>query len=119
MIARNQEIMTCNYKRVYLVVPLGVNGFWFISSMLQISGDLEDLESALHKEDIRHVIGTGSCSALIKLLPGNHDLFVSQDTWNYYGNMLRILKKYAFGFHVTPGKTLWESFLCICYSILL
>lgn len=73
--------------------------------MLQISGDLEDLESALHKEDMKHVIGTGSCSALIKLLPGNHDLFVSQDTWNSYGSMLRILKKYAFGFHLTPGSS--------------
>lgn len=87
--------------------------------MLQIAGDLEDLEPALHKEDIKHVIGTGSCSALIKLLPGNRDLLVSQDTWNYYGNMLRILKKYSFGFHLTPGKTLTVSYLCICYSALL
>lgn len=72
--------------------------------MLQISGDLEDLESALHKDGGRRVIGTGHCSALIKLLPGNKDLYVSQDTWNYYGNMLRILKKYSFGFHLIPGS---------------
>jgi hypothetical protein len=67
---------------------------------LQIGGDLEDLESALKKEDKTHVLGGGSCSALVKLLPGHKDLFMSHDTWNGYQLLLRVLKKYNFGFHL-------------------
>jgi len=71
--------------------------------LAQISDDLEDLESVLKKEGKRTVIGSGKCSALVKLLDGNRELFVAQDTWGSYGTMLRILKKYSFGYHVVPG----------------
>ena len=70
-------------------------------SLFQVQGDLEDLESVLGDGDIRRLVGTGSCSALVKLLPGNRDLYVAQDTWNGYESMLRILKVYKF-----PWKTL-------------
>lgn len=77
--------------------------FW-----MNIFGDLEDLEQAL---DIKgefanktRLLGSGSCSALIKILPGNEDLYVAHDTWNSYQSMLRMLKKYDFGFHWTTGK---------------
>nr|XP_033813351.1 putative phospholipase B-like 2 [Geotrypetes seraphini] len=66
--------------------------------LFQLGGDLEDLESALNKSDSRHILGSGSCSALIKLLPGNQDLLVSHDTWNTYQSMLRIIKKYNLPF---------------------
>ena len=46
-------------------------------------------------------MGSGSCSALIKIIDGNKDLYVSHDTWNSYQSMLRVLKKYSLGLHHT------------------
>ncbi|KAM4708771.1 putative phospholipase B-like 2 [Discoglossus pictus] len=78
--------------------------------LFQLGGDLEDLESALNKSESSTQRGTGSCSALIKLLPDNKDLLVSHDTWNTYQSMLRIIKKYKLpyrtsnnGGHLIPG----------------
>lgn len=59
---------------------------------MQADGDLEDLQQALGKKEVRHVFGSGSCSALIKLLPGNKDLYISQVTWNSYSSLLRVFK---------------------------
>lgn len=69
--------------------------------MFQIDGDLEDLEVALNKpeKERKKILGSGSCSALIKLLPNNTDLYVAQDTWNNYGSMLRVIKRYLFKYH--------------------
>lgn len=69
--------------------------------LMEISGDLEDLEIAFNKKSyfVDHPIGSGSCSALVKLLVGNKDLLVSQDTWAPYQIMLRIMKKYTFNFN--------------------
>ncbi|TNN43272.1 putative phospholipase B-like 2 [Liparis tanakae] len=76
--------------------------------LFQMGGDLEDLESALNKSSRTRPLGSGSCSALIKLLPNNKDLLVSHDTWNSYQAMLRIIKKYMFAFRVSPSE---ERFL--------
>lgn len=83
--------------------------FWIMNS----SGDLEDLESALAGMDSNnmeprvrkhsHMLGTGSCSAIIKLLPGNKDLFTSHITWNGYQSMIRIVKNYIFPFKTAGG----------------
>lgn len=73
---------------------------------LQVGGDLEDLEQALGKKDAKRVRGSGSCSALIKLLPGNKDLYVSHDTWNTYQSMIRVLKKYSFPYQMKKGGTI-------------
>ncbi|XP_066226933.1 putative phospholipase B-like 2 [Saccopteryx leptura] len=72
--------------------------------LLQISGDLEDLELALNKTKTKHTLGSGSCSALIKLLPNHSDLLVAHNTWNSYQNMLRIVKKYRFQFQQGPQE---------------
>nr|KAF6467120.1 phospholipase B domain containing 2 [Rousettus aegyptiacus] len=72
--------------------------------LLQLSGDLEDLELALNKTKTRHTLGSGSCSALIKLLPGRSDLLVAHNTWNSYQNMLRVIKKYSFQFRQGPQE---------------
>ncbi|XP_047416542.1 putative phospholipase B-like 2 [Sciurus carolinensis] len=72
--------------------------------LLQISGDLEDLEPALNKSKTKAVLGSGSCSALIKLLPGQRDLLVAHNTWNSYQHMLRIIKKYSFQFREGPQE---------------
>ena len=73
-------------------------------SVLSLSGDMEDIPDALGVPRFRQKpIGSGSCSALIKLLPGYQDLYVAQDTWTSYQDMLRILKRYDFGFHMSPS----------------
>eukprot|EP00795_Rhopilema_esculentum_P015337 gene15337-6558_t len=72
--------------------------------LLQIFGDLEDLEVALGKKQLRRSTGSGHCSAIIKLLPKNADLMVSQVTWNDYNAMLRVFKLYKLGFHKTDGQ---------------
>uniref|UniRef100_A0A8C5V403 Phospholipase B-like n=1 Tax=Microcebus murinus TaxID=30608 RepID=A0A8C5V403_MICMU len=70
--------------------------------LLQISGDLEDLEPALNKTKVKAALGAGSCSALIKLLPGQSDLLVAHNTWHSYQHMLRVIKKYWFQFREGP-----------------
>ncbi|GIY39257.1 putative phospholipase B-like 2 [Caerostris darwini] len=77
-----------------------VMGFMF----LNIMGDLEDLE-ALLKKKVQKVFGSGSCSALIKVLPNNKDIYFAQDAWSTYNSMLRVLKKYSLQFHTTLSIT--------------
>ncbi|XP_037114119.1 putative phospholipase B-like 2 [Syngnathus acus] len=84
--------------------PISFDPFGFL--LFQMGGDLEDLESALNKSSLTQPLGSGSCSALIKLLPNNKDLLVSHDTWNTYQSMLRIMKKYSFAFKVSPSNNL-------------
>ncbi|XP_049661502.1 putative phospholipase B-like 2 [Accipiter gentilis] len=71
--------------------------------LLQLGGDLEDLESALNRSSPRRVLGSGSCSALLKLLPDHRDLLVAHDTWTSYQSMLRIIKKYTLPFRASAG----------------
>ena len=81
--------------------------------LMNLSGDLEDLEQALggdglkqvrarkrEKVDRTHMLGTGSCSALVKWLPD--DLLTSHITWNSYQSMIRIVKNYIFNFRKGP-----------------
>ncbi|XP_054714812.1 putative phospholipase B-like 2 [Uloborus diversus] len=83
---------------------------------LNIMGDLEDLEVVLNKS-AQKVFGYGSCSGLVKVLPGNKDIYFAQDTWSPFNTMLRILKKYSFKFHtsmqegapIIPGHTVTFS----------
>jgi len=72
--------------------------------LLQANGDLEDLEVALGKKETKRILGSGSCSALVKLFSGNKDLGISHVTWDDYNSMLRIYKNYNFSFHEEPGK---------------
>ena len=71
---------------------------------MQISGDLESLEAALSADHQPRgkVIGAGKCSALVKLLPDNAELFVSHDTWSDYHGMLRVYKLYDLPFATIP-----------------
>lgn len=59
----------------------------FFLSWMNIQEDLYDLcntfnSSHPHKKPF----GTGSCSVLIKLLPGHKELYMSHVTWNWYLN---------------------------------
>ena len=67
---------------------------------MQVAGDLDGLEQALGRKTLSKSFGTGSCSALVKLLPGNKDLLISHDTWGSYNTMLRLFKSYYFPFSI-------------------
>ena len=71
----------------------------FPYSLMQVAGDLDGLEQALGRKTLSKSFGTGSCSALVKLLPGNKDLLISHDTWGSYNTMLRLFKSYNFPFN--------------------
>uniref|UniRef100_A0A8C6Z5U2 Phospholipase B-like n=1 Tax=Nothoprocta perdicaria TaxID=30464 RepID=A0A8C6Z5U2_NOTPE len=73
--------------------------------LLQLGGDLEDLEAAFNRSAAPPVLGSGSCSALLKLLPGNRDLLVAHDTWTSYQSMLRVIKKYTLPFRTSARGT--------------
>ena len=71
---------------------------------MQADGDLDALKQVLNKKTLTHVHGSGSCSALVKLLPGNKELFISHVTWSEYTSMLRIFKLYDFHFSRNGNK---------------
>lgn len=70
---------------------------------MQVAGDLDGLEQALGRKPPSKMFGSGSCSALVKLLPGNKDLLISHDTWGPYNSMLRLFKLYNLPFYLQPG----------------
>lgn len=90
--------------------------------LMNFSGDLEDLEEALKdglleqrarkrtKVEGEHMLGSGSCSAIIKWT--GSDLLTSHITWNSYQSMIRIIKNYDFSFRdgskensdIMPGR---------------
>ncbi|XP_076033678.1 phospholipase B domain containing lamina ancestor [Oratosquilla oratoria] len=102
--------------------------------LMNLSGDLEDLEAALMADELSssadqdhpRAKDEGHCSALIKVLPGNTDLYVSHVTWNSYQAMLRIQKKYILPFRrtgssdykdINPGHTVsFSSYPGILHS---
>ena len=80
---------------------------------MNVFGDLEDLEQVFsHRLGLNHtghVLGSGSCSALIKVLGPDYtnsenynDVYASHDTWNSYQSMLRILKNYKLNYKRSP-----------------
>ncbi|KAH6942884.1 hypothetical protein HPB50_011417 [Hyalomma asiaticum] len=71
---------------------------------LNLHGDVQDLELVLKRRTPSRSLGDGSCSALVKLLPGNRDLYFAHNTWTKYSSMLRILKKYRLPYRLTPGS---------------
>lgn len=68
---------------------------------INLDGDMEDLSSALDNpnpySDDRFFKAT-HCSALIKVLQNNSDVFISQDTWSSFNSMMRIFKRYDLNF---------------------
>jgi len=72
--------------------------------LMQGEMDMFDLKAAFREKGTRHVFGSGHCSALIKLLPGNKDLHISHATWWTYSSMLRVFKLYDTPFSVNGQK---------------
>lgn len=54
-------------------------------------------------------IGDGKCSAFVKLLPDNSDLYTSHDTWAEYQTMLRMYKLYDLPYQLGSGRTVPAS----------
>ncbi|KAF8357984.1 hypothetical protein PRIPAC_92979 [Pristionchus pacificus] len=75
--------------------------------LIQLAGDIEDLEVKLGKpKHLRRTwIGSGHCSALVKVDDKNTNLLFSHVTWSSYSSMLRLQKRYRFKLHHTPGNT--------------
>lgn len=55
-----------------------VNEYIFVR-LLQLPGDLDELLASI--QGTVDPFGAGSCSALVKVLDGNSDIYVSHDTW--------------------------------------
>ncbi|EGD77775.1 hypothetical protein PTSG_12806 [Salpingoeca rosetta] len=73
---------------------------------LNLDGDMEDLEGVYGEQPRTReemALSASHCSALIKLLPGNTDLYIAQDTWSSFNSMTRIMKRYDFPF-TTGGQ---------------
>lgn len=76
---------------------------------LQYDGDMSDIQIAAGvntppsvtdplQKIMDYLIRTGHCSALIKLLDGNADLFAAHDTWAGFSSMHRMFKAYVLPF---------------------
>ena len=83
--------------------------------LMNIGGDLEDLDgvgtcnvSSTDAEaaamGVTPEFDPGHCSALVRLTPGNADVFVAQDTWSSLNSMLRIYKLYDFPFRLSSNE---------------
>lgn len=82
--------------------PLGL----FLFQIVESSGDL------LNRLGFSDVERHDSCSALVKILPNNTEIFVSHADWSHYKTMLKVIKRYkmqlkrsaAQGSDVIPGS---------------
>ncbi|XP_077509296.1 putative phospholipase B-like 2 [Amblyomma americanum] len=69
-------------------------------------GDFIDLEAALRRtEDLQSFSIVPACSALVKVVGDNEDIYLAHDAWFLYRSMLRIQKKYTFPWHYTQSAT--------------
>lgn len=73
-------------------------------TLLNLHGDLSDLETKYNRTGARkdNPTGSGSCSAIIKMASGNTDIYFADATWTHYNTMNRILKKYHLKYHTRP-----------------
>lgn len=74
--------------------------------MFSLVGDFLDLEPALRRtSDQRSLSQAPACSALVKIVGENDDIYIAHDAWFLYRSMLRIQKKYVFPWHYKPSVT--------------
>jgi hypothetical protein len=73
--------------------------------LINILGDLGDLEVALNPKPSLQKVRDGHCSVLIKLI-GQQDIYAGHVTWDTYSSMLRIIKRYNIGYKTSsaPGS---------------
>jgi len=65
---------------------------------INLSGDMEDLANVFGVDNPLADIffRKGHCSALLRLLPHNSDVYIAQATWSSLNSMLRVYKMYDF-----------------------
>ncbi|XP_065301953.1 putative phospholipase B-like 2 [Dermacentor albipictus] len=74
--------------------------------LFSLIGDFIDLEAALGRTpDINSLNVVPACTALVKVVGENEELYVAHNAWFLYKSMLRIQKKYTFPWHYAPGAT--------------
>lgn len=100
LVNKQIEGMVSGYEASKMMPAMSLFDF----KLLNLFGDLEDLEQALKKKNLKKVLGSGSCSALIKLFPNNAELAISHVTWNDFNAMLRIYKRYNMSLHSHPEQ---------------
>jgi hypothetical protein len=78
----------------------------FAFKYLQYDQDIADFTNLFKGERPfrTKVKGSGSCSAIVKVLPQNEDLLTSHDTWSEYQSMLRIYKLYDLPYKLFNGS---------------
>eukprot|EP01013_Petalomonas_cantuscygni_P017351 TRINITY_DN34497_c0_g1_i1.p1 TRINITY_DN34497_c0_g1~~TRINITY_DN34497_c0_g1_i1.p1 ORF type:complete len:658 (-),score=143.06 TRINITY_DN34497_c0_g1_i1:443-2320(-) len=66
-------------------------------------------EMGLHRN--RHVFkaARGHCTSMVKVAPGNADLFAGHTTWDDMSQMTRIWKVYKLGIRLDPRNTSWAA----------
>ncbi|XP_065197312.1 putative phospholipase B-like 2 [Sycon ciliatum] len=62
--------------------------------MLSFGSDIDTLESALKRKVRASVLGSGSCSAIVKIIGDYEDVLFTHDTWTHFYTMLRVYKRY-------------------------
>ncbi|KAL1476436.1 hypothetical protein MTO96_036504, partial [Rhipicephalus appendiculatus] len=71
-----------------------------------LDGDFLDLEAALKRSHDSYSLNlVPACTALVKVVGDNKDLYMGHDSWYLYKSMLRIQKKYTFPWHYAPDTT--------------
>ncbi|XP_050031713.3 putative phospholipase B-like 2 [Dermacentor andersoni] len=74
--------------------------------LFSLIGDFIDLEAALGRTpDINSLNVVPACTALVKVVGDNEELYVAHNAWFLYKSMLRIQKKYTLPWHYAPGAT--------------
>lgn len=94
---------------------------------MQFQSDIEeDLRDAFGYQEkgsswaSHRVLGDGHCSALIKILPNNEDLYTTHDTWSDYHTMLRVFKLYNLPYKsLGTGTTSKLTFMLILYFLVI
>lgn len=75
---------------------------------LNIYTEVDDIDSILKREE--HLEPPMErCSALVKVIPGETDVFVGHNTWSWPKTMLRIVKRYVFNFSTSRAKSVTMS----------
>ncbi|GAB6033389.1 Putative phospholipase B-like 2 [Chamberlinius hualienensis] len=84
-------------------------GFMLFTFNIDVSYGLLDKFNATLERSNDHPM---PCSALIKPLLNNTDLYVSHVSWNWYSSMVRVLKNYEFYYHYTdfPRSSIVSGF---------